>query len=201
MNRKLSHRRYEQLKATGADLIEDYALAYPLDPFEIAGLLGVDVTVHHRGLPPAARSCATTDGYTEPVQSAHGPKFQAHLNGALPPLRQRFTLMHETAHVWLDHPRQGGSVTDEVAEAEANFLAGYLLAPDALVLTWVPELTVAGIAGEFQVSGESARLIHGRVMRMLNANASGREYDRRIEASARRRVGCAGAAPGLRGSA
>lgn len=62
MSRMLSHRRYEELKALGADLIEDYALAYPLDPFEIADLMGVHVTVHEHGLPPAAAwFCSTTD--------------------------------------------------------------------------------------------------------------------------------------------
>ena len=36
----LSHHRYEQLKALAADFIEDYALCYPLEPFEIAAVVG-----------------------------------------------------------------------------------------------------------------------------------------------------------------
>lgn len=203
MTRKLSYRRYEQLKGLGADFIEDYELSYPLDPFEIAALLGVHVTVHEQGLPPTARFCSTTDGYTVPVQSAHGLKFQVHLNGVTSPPRQRFTLMHEIAHVWLDHPRADGLVSEDVAEAEANFLAAYLLAPDTLVVAWVPQLTVAGIAQEFQVSDEAAGIIHGRVVRALNANAQGRDYDRRIASSAVKRVGSIAPAPAqrLRGSA
>ena len=90
MSRKLPYRRYEELKSLAADLIEDYALSYPLDPFEIAATLGVHVTVHEFGLPPAAWFCGTTDGYTTPVQSVHGVKFKAHLNGATSLLRRRF---------------------------------------------------------------------------------------------------------------
>ena len=184
MSRKLPYRRYEELKSLAADLIEDYALSYPLDPFEIAAALGVHVTVHQFGLPPLAWFCGTTDGYTTPVQSVHGLKFKAHLNGATSLLRRRFTLMHEIAHIWLDHPRANEPASENVTEAEANFLAAYLLAPDALVVAWVPDLTIAGIAQEFQVSDEAASIIHHRVMRMLNGNAIHQAYDRRISSSA-----------------
>jgi len=111
-------------------------------------------------------------------------KFKAHLNGATSLLRRRFTLMHEIAHIWLDHPRVSAPSCENVTEAEANFLAAYLLAPDALVVAWVQDLTVAGIAQEFQVSDEAAGIIHHRVMRMLNGNAGHRSYDRRIASSA-----------------
>lgn len=184
MTRKLPYRRYEELKSLAADLIEDYALSYPLDPFEIAAALGMHVTVHEFGLPPAAWFCGTKDGYRTPAQSKHGLKFKTHLNGATSLLRRRFTLMHEIAHVWLDHLRAAGPDCENVAEAEANFLAAYLLAPDALVVAWVEDLTVAGIAQEFQVSDEAAAIIQHRVMRMLNGNAGRRGYDRRIASSA-----------------
>ena len=184
MTRKLPYRRYEELKSLAADLIEDYELSYPLDPFEIAATLGMHVTVHEFGLPPTAWFCGTTDGYTTPVQSAHGVKFKAHINGATSLLRRRFTLMHEIAHIWLDHPRASEPACENVTEAEANFLAAYLLDPDALVVAWVQDLTVAGIAQEFQVSDEAAGIIHHRVMRMLNGNAGRRDYDRRIASSA-----------------
>ena len=184
MTRKLPYRRYEELKSLAADLIEDYALSYPLDPFELAATLGVHVTVHEFGLPSTAWLCGTTDGYTTPVQSAHGLTFKVHLNGATSLLRRRFTLMHEIAHIWLDHPRADETKCENVTEAEANFLAAYLLAPDALVVAWVQDLTVAGIAQQFRVSDESAGIVHHRVMRMLNGNAGRRSYDRRIASSA-----------------
>lgn len=203
MTRKLSHGRYEELKRLGADLIEDYALRYPLDPFEISDLLGLHVTVHQRGLPSESALCCTDDGYTIPVQSVRGLKFQVHLNGATSLLRQRFTLLHEIAHIWLGHPRGDGPASDDLVEAEANFLAGYLLAPDVLVVGWVPGLTVAAIAHEFQVSDEAAGVIHRRVVRALNTATWPRGYDHRIEWSAVKRVGANQCAPalGMQGSA
>lgn len=90
------------------------------------------------------------------------------VNDSAPTLRQCFTLVHEIAHVWLDHLRADASLTDELAEGEANFLAGYLLAPDALVITWAPELTIWTIAEAFHISEDAAKVAHARVLRALN---------------------------------
>lgn len=188
MSRKLQHTHYERLKSFAADLIEDYELSYPLQPLTIADLVGVKVTVHSQGLPAAAWYCGTDDGYTEVVQSPHGLKHQIHLNGTKPAIRQRFTTMHEIGHVLAEHLVFDRPLTHEVAEAEANFLAGYLLAPDALINAWVPELTIAGVAGVFQISVEAARLAHARVIRAKTRNVLGSPNDVRILAAATRRV-------------
>ena len=188
MSRKLPSPRYEQLKAVAADFIEDYALVYPLEPFEMADALGVQVIIHTDGLPAAAERFSTSDGYTEPVASRYSWKYRIHVNGSTPPLRQRFTLVHELAHVWLDHLRAEASLTDELAEGEANFLAGYLLAPDALVILWAPELTVWSIAEVFHISEDAAKVAHARVLRALNRGAIGQPHDQRIADSATRRV-------------
>lgn len=111
MTRKLPHHRYEEMKRLAADLIEDYALAYPLDPLEVAAVLGVQVTIHPLGLPASVVVAAgTADGYTGAVDSAHGLRFHIHASGATAQARLRFTLVHELAHVWLDHHRSGGDV-------------------------------------------------------------------------------------------
>ena len=189
MNRLLPSTRYEELKNLAADLIEDYELAYPLDPWEIATILGIHVVVHPDGLPKyIARLCSTEDGYTAPVESANGVKYVVHLNGQAPPMRQRFTLMHEIAHIWLDHPRLDLGNTDECKEGEANFLGSYLLAPDPLVTAWVPRFTIAEISDEFQVSEEAASIIYHRVLRSINASVHNSSLNARILASATRRA-------------
>jgi len=188
VSRKLTSSRYEEVKSLGADLIEDYELVYPLEPFEIADVLGVHVAIHTEGLPATAQRFSTSDGYTEPVASRYGWRFRIHINGSTSAIRQRFTLMHELAHVWLDHLRADATLTDERAEGEANFLANYLLAPDALVVTWTPELSISAIAQVFHMSDEAAGLAHARVMRAVNRSAIGRPYDDRITASATRRI-------------
>jgi hypothetical protein len=188
VSRKLTSSRYEEIKGLGADWIEDYDLVYPLEPLKIAEVLGVHVAIHADGLPPTAQRFSTSDGYTEPVASRHGWKFRIHVNGATPELRQRFTLMHELSHIWLDHLRADTTLTNDRAEGDANFLANYMLAPDALVVMWVPELSITSIARAFQMSDEAAELAHGRVIRAISQNAIGRPHDQRIAESSTRRI-------------
>lgn len=177
-------RRYEEIKALAADLIEDYALSYPLEPLGIADALGVQVVEHTNWT-----AALTNDGYTVAAMGAHGVTYTIHLNGALPHLRTRFTAMHELAHVWLEHPHVDSAVADCVLEAEANFLASYLLAPDPLVLRWVPSVAIADVADVFVISYDAAQQVNARVLRRLNFRADAREYETRILAVATRRVG------------
>jgi len=189
VKRLLPHNRYEELKDLAADLIEDYELAYPLDPWEIATILGIRVVVHQDGLPKhIAQLCSTEDGYTAPVESANGVKCVVHLNGQAPHMRQRFTLMHEIAHILLDHPRLDFGNTDDSKEGEANFLGSYLLAPDPLVTAWVPRFTIEDISDEFQVSEEAASIMYHRVLRSINASVHNPSRDARILTSATRRT-------------
>ena len=188
MTRKLTSTRYEEIRALAADLIEDYGLIYPLEPLEIADALGVQVLIHADGLPSVLQRFLTSDGYTEPVASRHGWKFRIHINGAKPALRQRFTLMHELSHVWLDHVTTDATLSDERVEGEANFLANYLLAPDILVLQWVPGFTISHIAEVFHMSVDAAELTHARVLRAINQRAICRPHDQRILKCANRRV-------------
>lgn len=180
MSRKLAGSRYEELKSAAADFIEDYALSFPLEPLEIAHILGVHVVVHPVHLPPTAQLFATDDGYTEPVDFAFGPKFRIHINGTMPGVRQRFTVTHELAHIWLEHLRVDCPLSMEVAEAEANFLAAYLLAPDVLAIVWLTHVDVPSISMFFNVSDEAAQLIFQRVMRALNLKAINKPHDVRI---------------------
>ena len=96
--------------------------------------------------------------------------------------------MHELAHIWLDHLRADATLTDERAEGEANFLANYLLAPDALVVLWAPELAISAIAQVFHMSDEAAEHAHGRVLRAVNRGAIGKPHDHRIATCATRRI-------------
>lgn len=80
-------------------------------------------------------------------------------------------------------------LSEDIAEAEANYLASYLLAPDVLVVTWVPQLTVVGIARRFDISEEAAGLAHARVLRALNRGSGGEARDRRIAGAAVRLEG------------
>lgn len=186
MSRRLPPERYEQLQGIAADLIEDYGFAYPLQPLQIADTWGVRVILHRQWPPGFADACGTDDGFTVPVDSRHGPRFEIHLNAAMPPVRLGFTVVHELSHVVLKHPILPVGLSKDIAEAEANHLASYMLAPDVLVRAWVPTLSVAGISRQFGLSEEAARLVHARVLRTLNRGSGDPARDRRILASATR---------------
>lgn len=186
MSRRLPPERYGQLQDIAADLIEDYGFAYPLQPLQVAELWGVRVVLHRQWPPGFAVTCGTDDGLTVAVTSRHGPVFEIHLNAAMPPVRLRFTAGHELSHVALKHPVLAPRPSEDVAEAEANHLASYLLAPDALVRAWVPTLSIEGITRQFDLSEEAARLVHARVLRTLNRGSGNENRDRRILASATR---------------
>jgi hypothetical protein len=186
VSRKLASQRYEQLRDIATDLIEGYGFSYPLQPLQIADTWGVRVSVHRQWSAGLALACGTVDGFTVPVHSRHGMKFEVHLNAAMPPVRQRFTAVHELSHVALEHPIFPVRLSKDVAEAEANHLASYLLAPDVLVCSWVPTLSVVGIAREFGLSDEAARLTHARVLRTLHRGSGDEARDQRILAAATR---------------
>lgn len=179
MSRKLPGAEYERLKREGADLIEDYGLAYPLDLRALAAAFGAQVIIHPVSLPPDAGICGTTDGFTEVVTTSRGPGYKIHMNGARHLSRQRFTLMHELAHIWLNH-LFGADASLDTLEAEANFFANYVLAPDALVIAWCPGRTVAEIASVFQMSDDAARIAFERVVRATQHVRADKPHDRRI---------------------
>jgi hypothetical protein len=186
VSRKLPPGRSEELKSSVADLIEDYGLTYPLQPLELADALGAQVVWYNFGLPSVASALRTDDGFTEPVRTSYGHAFRMHVNGQRPAIRQRFTVAHECGHIWLDHLVGRSACTRDVMEVEANFFAGYLLAPDALIHQWVPSLTVDDIAATFEMSGEAATIAHRRHLNALNLNALGRPHDQRIASAATR---------------
>lgn len=188
MSRLINRDRYVTLKSLVADLIEDYGVAYPIDPLAIASQFGAEVFFHKHGLPPVANELHTSDGFTEVGRTAFGVSFRIHINGAMPEARQRFTLAHECAHIWLDHLVDINRSSLEICEQEANFFASYLLAPDVLINEWVSTGQVVEIANKFNVSFEAATLIFKRYVKALSLGSLDEDFDDRIRKSATRRI-------------
>lgn len=188
MRPRLSRERYNDLKIAAADLIEDYGLAYPLEPREIADILGAQIVEYRHGLPDLASALRTQDGFTESNITEYGYSFRIHLNSAQPAIRQRFTITHECGHIWLDHLIENAHNSHEIMEIEANFFASYLLAPDVLIQRWLPDFTITAIASQFSLSTEAATNAHRRYVNALNLGVIGQAHDLRIASSARRRT-------------
>ncbi|MFR0557010.1 ImmA/IrrE family metallo-endopeptidase [Pseudoscardovia radai] len=123
-HRKLPHWRYEEIKCKACDLLLDLHIdCFPIDPVAIAHRLGIKLRQYTELSPEAqlAASNASTDGFT--LKNPYGAPIICY-NDVMLKERIRFTIMHEVWHVILGHTEHSS-----LAEAEANFAAGYTLAP------------------------------------------------------------------------
>ncbi len=124
---KLSNERYEEIKQKSVDILEKYNICcVPISGFEIATQMGVKVIpyssfdVHIQEL----MKKKSIDGFT----GINCGKYNIFYNDSKPYKRINNTIMHEIAHIVLDHLEES-----ELAEAEANFFAKYTLAPPPLI--------------------------------------------------------------------
>lgn len=119
------------------------ALGEPLDPRALAASLGVLVATPEElpMLPPSSRMQLTRAGvdHWSAVTVSQGGKTLVILNSGHSPTRQANSLAHELAHVILNHTAAQVQLSsegflfrtsfDSEQEAEADWLAGCLLAP------------------------------------------------------------------------
>ena len=188
MNRLLTWHRYEALKSQAADLIEDYALEYPVDPFRLASTLGLRVHTIELGSAFYTAACPYVEALATATSTVGSVRYDVYLDPLNVDCRQRFSLMHEISHIWLGHLDVSVAGDRQILEGEANFLAQYLLAPDALVGHWLPTLTSQAVHETFNVSWQTADLVVKRFQRAISKHGVDQEYDIRILSNARRAV-------------
>ena len=119
------------------------AQADPLDPRRLANLLGVRVTTPER-IPGLSRGAVNQLTRVDreswsAVTISHNGRRLVVLNSGQSRARQTSSLVHELAHIVLNHPTDRATLSDEgflfrgsyntAQEEEANWLAGCLLVP------------------------------------------------------------------------
>jgi len=93
-------------------------------------------------------------------------------NDAIQPIeRQKFTVAHELGHAVLDHSEES-----DLAEAEANLFASYILAPPELIHLIQPEDYI-DIASKFQLSKSCASFAFNRYKRWLKKKENSENKD------------------------
>ena len=149
--------RYEEIKAVAADVIEKYAVSsIPIDVFALAKKLRIrlvrfsDFTEDETASLGQWGITEETDGFY--LLAEKNGEFVPYIyyNDKKDPRRIRFTILHEIGHHLLSHVQQS-----DLAEAEANFFAKYLIAPPVLVHRIEPQ-DYLDIACAFDVSGTCA---------------------------------------------
>jgi hypothetical protein len=119
--------RYEEIKKIIVKLFADYGInTMPITGFEVAVKLGIKV------LPYSAFQYQ--DGIVETMKKASKEGFSCggrifyNDDSSNSYERINWTIMHEIAHIILEHLENS-----ELAEAEAEFFAGYAIAPIVLI--------------------------------------------------------------------
>ena len=149
MSLRLCDERYEEIKVAVVNLFEKNDITCtPISGFEIATKMGIRMrayssyTPEHRAdifqICPDGCSC-----FRNGVPHIF-------FNDEKPYTRQNWTIVHEIAHICLNHSEQS-----ELAEAEANFFTKFAVAPPVLIYRY--NLTdVYDVMERFQVGYEVA---------------------------------------------
>lgn len=129
---ELPYDRREPIERAVVRLYEEYGVrSLPLDPFDLARNMKIDV-VAYQNLTNDSSVLKTLeqtsgDGFTlfDPSRMRYRILYNSDYSAASM-TRRRFTIAHEIGHIWLEHSDSSRN------ELEADYFAGYLLAPHPL---------------------------------------------------------------------
>lgn len=148
--------RYEKIKEIAADNIVRYSDTIPVDVFELARINRIilvpysKLTVYELNELQIKFNAISKDGFLFWGKKRGKLRGFIYYDDTLSSQRIRFTIMHEIGHFLLKHYEKS-----DLAEAEANFLAKFLLAPPILVHLIKPN-DYMDIAEAFDISQEFA---------------------------------------------
>lgn len=129
---RLHSDRYDEIQKSVVKMYMKYNISrIPVDCFLICKkkniLLRKYSSLSSKGLSKSMK--ISQDGYCILVEEVDGrEQWYIFYNDTKPKKRVRFTIMHEIAHIELNHTEHS-----DLAEAEANFFAKYALAPPPLI--------------------------------------------------------------------
>ena len=160
---RLSYERYEEIKQTIANFLEDYDVRnLPVDVFELAKKMKIKIVFSTKLLKKHPNKIDEYFLFKYPHSFLYYNPVQQQIFIYIDDVgckreRQRFSLAHELMHIILGHTEQ-----NEENEAEANFGASYLLAPTSLTLVNPNNyilLNPAFVEQAFEVSAQAAEII------------------------------------------
>ncbi len=148
--------RYEKIKEIATDNLVRYSDTIPVDVFELARINRIilvpysKLTAYELNGLQNKYNAISKDGFLFWGIKRGKLRGFVYYDDSLNPQRIRFTIMHEIGHYLLKHYE-----ISDLAEAEANFFAKFLLAPPILVHLIKPT-DYLEIAETFDVSQEFA---------------------------------------------
>ena len=115
------------------DLLETYytKFQFPLDVFELAEKAHIRIIQYSQPDPDLAALMRLTSGDAFSIIDTYSRRATICYNDSIQPItRQRYSIAHEIGHIRLEHDR----ADNRQSEAEADYFAGYLLAPHPLII-------------------------------------------------------------------
>ena len=172
--------RYDEIRSTVADLIEDWGISvYPFSIWSLLRKMSIK-TVPYSALSQAMRQ-DLLDKYPDAF-TVYPPDFNPckttiyYNDDGIDRDRIRFTLAHELGHLVLGHP----DTDEEAYEHEADIFANYFLAPAPLILEY-SSIDYAVVSYDFAVSFSCASSACDRAAkRRLYGPRNPAEYEKRI---------------------
>ena len=157
----LDGQTYDSIESDVYELIEDFGLTeYPLSMRQVCAKLQIDLRPYSD---LSANAQTTAMEFSEDIFHIGGDyarmnRFRFLYNDLKPVSRIQYNIAHEIAHIALNIV---GETPYE--EKEAEYFAGYLLAPDPLVHVHCPNLDIADIQRKFDISHDAAEVVKNHV--------------------------------------
>ena len=160
---KLSYDNYEEIKKKVVDLYSDLAISYiPIDCFYIAHELGFKVVPYSQlSAKKLDAILKLSGGDAHTLENIDTGEKIIFFNDNCSIGRQRFTIFHEIGHYILDHRE-----ISDLAELQADYFAGYAIAPLPLVHVLRVE-NYLDLAEIFNTSQECAYVIMERYIKWM----------------------------------
>lgn len=140
----IDRKREIEIESNIVEILEDYNyVSFPLSMSRLAGLLGISLSEY----PVNSRINLLSNSYSSDAFVVHDSRYTytriylAHYEESQI-RRVRFSVAHEIGHTVLEHHEDSA-----LCEEEANYFAGYLLAPHPLVLRCPHDYTISEIFG------------------------------------------------------
>lgn len=180
MNWSLPAERYDEIRSTVADLIEDWGIAvYPFSIWSLLRKMGIS-TIPYSALPEEDR-VSLVEKYPDAL-TVYPPDFNPrrttiyYNDGIRDRDRIRFTLSHELGHLILMHPDSD----EDIYEREADIFANYFLVPAPLIFEF-SSIDYSVVSADFAVSYSCAMSACDRAAKRRHFGPSGHtEYEQRI---------------------
>lgn len=151
---ELPYEQRKPIEQAAQVLLEDYGIRFlPFNPGELARAMGIKV-VDYRKIAGDEKSlrafrAMSDDGFSW-VDNDRNRRFIFYDSARVSGARLRFTIAHEIGHIWLEHPRG-----DCLFESQAEYFAGYLLAPHPIIIKL--NLQIIDIQQYLQLSAPAAK--------------------------------------------